>query len=392
VHQPTTLSPAETRALVPALAATRTPDVWAYRFHNDRHDWTLTVATHASPGSDKLSLGGFRIAPEERMASPGFTPDREAIALAMGMEEKVYWSRLLGIGGPLVRRDLRRIVGGKNVLAPTPGSRVGEPGDAELLDWAAACFRRVEESAGIHLVTGQDLGHGIMHDGVTPSLAYLAERHSGSMLADTSVPTGEGNYRILEGMLRACDIALDQATVGLVGCGNIGMHLVRRLIDRRTTLLALESKAERRAELEAMGIRAWAPDSKREFLAQPMDAIAVNAAGGSLDRAAVQAIVANSRLQVICGSENLVMPEPELALALRDARKIYAPTELGGMMGYLTAAEEYLSKVEGVPFEVEALLEAAKGLDAAGFAATERVRRGAYRETFEEAVVGMFAG
>lgn len=325
------------------------------------------------------------------MTSPGFTPDREAIALAMGMEEKVYWSRLIGIGGPLVRRDMRRIVGGKNVMAPTTGSRVGEPGDAELLGWGADCFRRVEESAGIHLVTGQDLGHGIMHDGITPSLAYLAERHSGSVLADTAVPTGEGNYRILEGMLRACDIGLDQATVGLVGCGNIGMHLVRRLIDRRTTLLALESKAERRAELEAMGIRTWTPDSKREFLAQPMDAIAVNAAGGSLDRAAIQAIVVNPRLQVICGSENLVMPEPELALALRDARKIYAPTELGGMMGYLTAAEEYLSKVEGVPFEVEALLDAAKGLDAAGFAASERVRRGGYRETFEEAVVGLFA-
>jgi hypothetical protein len=392
VLHPTILSPDDCRSIVPGLSATRSPDVWGYRFTDDGHGWTLTVATHAAPGSDKLSLGGFRIAPEERMRVPGFTTDREAIALAMGMEEKVHWSRLIGIGGPLVRRDMRRIVGGKCVLAPAPGYRVGEPGDAELLDFAAACFRHVETTAGIHITTGQDLGHGMMHDGTTSSLAYLAERHAGSVLADTSVPTGEGNYRILEGMLRACGVSLPEAAVGLIGCGNIGMHLVRRLGERRTAVTALESRAERRTELEAMGIATWPPEAKREFLAQPMDAIAVNAAGGSLDRAAVEAIVENPRLQVICGSENLVMPEPELALALRDARKIYAPTELGGMMGYLTAAEEYLSRVEGVPFDVAALLDAAKGLDPAGFAAAERVRNGGFRETFEEAVTAIYGG
>jgi hypothetical protein len=389
---PDILEPAQVRALVPALADTRHPDVWAYRFRHDRHDWTLTVATHAPPGSDKLSLGGFRIAPEERMTSPGFTTDREAISLAIGMEEKVHWSRLIGVGGPLVRRDMRRITGGKCVLAPTPGFRVGEPGDTELLDFAAACFRHVEASAGIHITTGQDLGHGRMHDGATSSLAYLAERHAGSVLADTSVPTGEGNYRILDGMLRACDVSLEAATVGLIGCGNIGMHLVRRLGGRGTRLLALESRGERRAELIAMGIPALAPAAKREFLAQPMDAVAVNAAGGSLDRAAVDAIAANPRLQVVCGSENLVMPDPALALALRNARKIYAPTELGGMMGYLTAAEEYLSRVEGVPFDVATLLDAAARLDSAGFEAAARVRAGGYGETFEEAVTAIYGG
>jgi hypothetical protein len=375
---------------VPALARTRNPDVWAYRYQHDRHAWTLTVATHAPPGSDKLSLGGFRIAPEERLRSPGFTTDREAIALAMGMEEKVHWSRLIGVGGPLVRRDMARIVGGKCVLAPTPDARVGQPRDAELLEFAAACFREIESAAGIHITTGQDLGHGIMHDGVTPSLAFLAARHAGSVLADTSVPTGEGNYRILEGMLRACNVALESAVIGLIGCGNIGMHLVRRLSARGTRLLALESRAERRTELEGMGIPAWAPDAKGDFLRQPMDAVAVNAAGGSLDRAAVDAITANPRLQVVCGSENLVMPEPELALVLRDARKIYAPTELGGMMGYLTAAEEYLSKVEGIPFVVTSLLDAAGRLETAGFEASVRVRSGGYRETFEEAVTALY--
>ena len=386
---PTILRPADALAVVPELAQTRNPDVWAYRYRDDRHGWTLSIATHAPPGSGKLSLGGFRIAPPERTSSPGFTTDREAIALAIGMEDKVYWSRLLGIGGPLVMRDIRRIVGGKCVLAPTPGARVGEPLDRELLDFAIACFKHAEESAGIHITTGQDLGHGLMHDGVTESLAYLNARFAGSVIADTSVPTGEGNYQLLLGMLRACDIDLGQATVGLIGCGHIGMHLVRRLAGSGTTMLALEARPERRAELEQLGVRAWAHDAKGEFLRQPMDALAVNAAGGSLDDAAVAVITTNARLRVICGSENLVMPDPELAFVLRDAHKIYAPTELGGMMGYLTAAEEYLSRLEGVPFDVDTLLEAAKRLERVGFDATARVRSGAYRESFEEAVTAV---
>jgi len=382
----TVLRPAEARAIVPELAGSRNPDVWTYRYRDDRFGWTLSIATHAPPGSGKLSLGGFRIAPLERTSSPGFTTDREAIALAMGMEDKVHWSRLLGVGGPLVMRDIRRIVGGKCVLAPTPGSHVGEPLDRQLLDFAIACFQHAEGSAGIHITTGQDLGHGVMHDGVTESLAYLNSRFAGSVIADTSVPTGEGNYQLLRGMLRACDIDLERATVGLIGCGHIGMHLVRRLAESETETIALESRPERRDELAAMGVRAWAPDAKREFLTNPMDALVVNAAGGSLDPAAVEVIALNDRLEVICGSENLVMPDPSVALVLRDAHKIYAPTELGGMVGYLTAAEEYLSRLEGVPFEVETLLEAARRLEAVGFEATARVRAGGHRETFEQAV------
>ena len=44
------LTPDECRAIVPALAQTRNPDVWAYRYQHDRHPWTLTVATHNNAG------------------------------------------------------------------------------------------------------------------------------------------------------------------------------------------------------------------------------------------------------------------------------------------------------------------------------------------------------
>lgn len=386
----TILPPDESLRLVPELAATRNAKVWVYRFTEPSHGWTLSVATHAEPGSQKLSLGGFRIAPVERTSAPGFTTDREAIALAMGMEEKVHWSRVIGVGGPLAARDLSRVVGGKCVLAPSADARVGQPHDAALLDFAIASFLEIERTAGIRLTTGQDLGHGLMHDGKTTSLGYLNARYKGSVVADTSVPTGEGNYRILDGMLRASGVPLERATVALIGCGNIGMHIIRRLRERGTTILACESRAERRAELEAMGIRTWTPEQKLALLKEPIDALVVNAAGGTLDRATVEACAANARLAVICGSENLVMPDASAVTVLERAHKVYAPTELGGMMGYLTAVEEYLAKDAGVPFDVQTLLEAAKKLDEAGFRATTRVRERAYAESFEQAITAIY--
>lgn len=391
--KPTILTPQDARALLPELASTRNPNVWVYRFEDAARGWTLSIATHAEPGSGKLSLGGFRIAPLSRTSSPGFTTDRESIALAIGMEEKVHWSRVIRVGGPLAMRDITRIVGGKCVMAPTADARVGQPNDAALLDFAVACFEQVERDAGIRITTGQDLGHGTMHDGRSSSLSYLHARFAGSVVADTSIPTGEGNYQLMRGMLRAAGVPMEHATVGLIGCGNIGMHMVKRLqsLGSGVTMLVLEARDERRTELEAMGIHTWGPEEKGEFLALPMDALAVNAAGGTLDRTAVRACAGNARLRVVCGSENLVMPEPGLDLLLRDAKKSYAPTELGGMMGYLTAVEEYLSVIEGVPFDVQTLLVAAERLETAGFETTARQIANGFTETFEDAVTAIFA-
>ena len=384
-----TLQPADALRIVPVLSGTRNPNVWVYRYTDDARGWTLSVATHAAPGSGQLSLGGFRIAPVERTASPGFTTDREAIGLAMGMEEKVHWSRVIRVGGPLAQRDFSRIVGGKCVLAPSADARVGQPHDFALLDFAIACFRDIERKAGIHLTTGQDLGHGLMSDGKTPSLGYLNGRFLGSVVADTSIPTGEGNHQILTGMLRGLGIDIATATVGLIGCGNIGMHVLGRLREHGTTILALESRLERRAEIEALGIPTWTPDDKQAFLALPMDAVVVNAAGGALDAPTIETIAQNARLRIICGSENLVMPDANGAVTLQQAGKVYAPTELGGMMGYLTAVEEYLSQLEGVPFDVKSLLVAAERLETAGFEATREVQRRDFKISFEDAVTAL---
>ncbi|HVH39702.1 MAG TPA: hypothetical protein VM764_06755, partial [Gemmatimonadaceae bacterium] len=85
------------------------------------------------------------------------------------------------------------------------------------------------------------------------------------------------------------------------------------------------------------------------------------------------------------------MPEAGLERTLRRAEKVYAPTEFGGMMGYLTAAEEYLSRVEGVPFDVRTLLEAAKRLETAGYETTARMIANGLEESFEDAVTAVYA-
>jgi hypothetical protein len=387
VSAPTILRPTETAKLFPELASHGDAGVWVYRYTEPASGWRLSIATFAEPGSGKLSLGGFRIAPEARTSSPEFDSDREAIGLAIGMEEKVYWSRLMRIGGPLASRDTSRIVGGKCVLHPTADARVGQPRDRELLDFAIACFHDVESRVGFSLTTGQDLGHGVMSDGVTGSLEYLNARFKGSVVVDTSKPTVEGNFYVLAGMLRGEDVLVERATIGLIGCGNIGMHVIGLLLERGAAMLALESSATRREELAALGIPAFAPEEKIDFLRRPMDAVVVNASGGSLDPSSVALIGANERLRVVCGSENLVMPDHAAGSeALRIARKAYAPTELGGMMGYLTAVEEYLARAEGVPFDVGAMMTAAKKLELPSYEATRRARESGFALSFEEAM------
>ncbi|MDF1502042.1 hypothetical protein [Roseisolibacter sp. H3M3-2] len=378
------LSPSDVRALAPDLVAGGL-DVWVYRYTHVETGWRLSVATLAAPGSGRLSLGGFRIAPESRTSQPGFDSDREAVGLAVGMEEKVYWSRVLRVGGPLVRRNLDRIVGGKCVLHPTPGSRVGEPGDVALLDFAVACLRDCDATGGILVTTGQDLGHGTLSDGATSSLAYMHARFAGSMLADTSKPTGEGNFHLLRGMLDAAGVPLARARVALVGAGNIGRHLLGRILPLGAQVRALELVPEVRERLAAHDVEAWPVERKEEFLALPFDAVVVNASGGSLDPASVAVLAANPHVRVVCGSENLAMPDQSGERTLLAAGKVYAHPELGGMMGYLTAAEESLARREGTPFDVGTLLVAAERLYAVGREATARVIAGGYRETFQEA-------
>jgi hypothetical protein len=379
------LQPIDSQRIVSALRDSRNPNVWVYRFTHPEGKWMLSIATHAPPGSGKLSLGGFRIAPRERTEAPGFDTDKEAVNLAMGMEEKVHWSRVLNVGGPRARRDMTRIVGGKCVLQPTEESRIGRPRDFEMLDWAIECFKEMEAVSGVCLTTGQDLGHGTMSDGKTSSLKYLNARFAGSVMADTAVPTAEGNYNVLKGMLAAFSIQPHMTCVGLVGVGNIGKHICDRMREDGATVIAVESSPARRNELQQGGISVWDVVNKLDMLREPIDALVVNAAAGTLDVDTITACVNNPRLKIVCGSENMAMKDPEGARRLLAAKKIYCPTELGGMMGYLTAVEEYLAVKDGLRFEMRQMLEASKRLEVVARQASSLIKSRGYELTFEDA-------
>jgi hypothetical protein len=384
---PTVLAPAEAAALLGDRGSEQPPDVWVYRYTHPDTGWRLSIATCAAPGSGRLSLGGFRIATPERTETAGFDSDREAAGLAVGMEEKVGWSRLLGIAGPLVARDIRSIVGGKCVLHPTADARVGQVNDRALLDFGIDCLNDAESRGGFRITTGQDLGHGLLSDGVTRSLDYLHARFAGCVVSDTSQPTGQGNYHVLAAMLRGVEVELRSATIGLIGCGNVGTRVLNRLREQGTSLRALDASETRRAEIAEMGIPVYAPHQKADLLHSDLDAVVVNAAGGSLDMHSLATIAANARLRVICGSENLAMPDERAGSELlRRAGKAYAPTELGGMMGYLTAAEEYLARVEDVPFDIETLIAAASQLEAPVDAAMRHLREQNFSLSFEAAL------
>jgi hypothetical protein len=171
----------------------------------------------------------------------------------------------------------------------------------------------------------------------------------------------------------------------LVGAGNIGRTLLGRLHALGAQVGVVEAVAGTRTALAAAGVATWAAEQRLEAMAGAWDAVAVNAAGGSLDPAACAVLAANPAVRVVCGSENLAMPDAAGEHTLLAGSTLYAPTELGGMMGYLTAVEEYLARRAGATFDVEPLLAAAERLGVAGEIAARRVVAGGFAESFQDA-------
>jgi len=386
------LTPRDCAKLHPGLAES----IWVYNYHHKKNRWDFSVGTHIAEGKmpgrqASLSLGGFRIVPEARASIPGFSTAKEAVELSLGMEEKVFWSRVVGVGGPIGIKNLNRIVGGKCVLLCGADARVGQKRDQEALDFAIECLRDFEAHSGVFVVTGQDLGHAQMFSGKESSLQYLNRNFRGAVLADTSKPTAEGNFYMLKGMLASFDIKLPKARVGLVGVGNVGEHVLRRLLESNAEVVCLESVPAKCEAIRALGQKVYGPKERADFYAERIDALVVNANGGSLDDEAIELISKNSHIKIVNGCENLVMPNPSGEKNLLLAGKVYCHTELCGMMGYLTAVEEYLSKLEKSKYRVEDMFEASRKLEEVGLKGTQAVVESDFQKSFTECVRELYA-
>jgi NAD binding domain of 6-phosphogluconate dehydrogenase len=381
------IQPEQAMLLAPELQDIAT-DVYVYRYQHLETGWILSVATLGAPNSGSLSLGGFRIAPEERANLADYDNDREAILLATGMEEKIEWSKKVCIGGPLGIENLDRLIGGKCVLMPGPDARMGQPRDFEVLDFAIHCLRDIEASAGISITTGQDLGHGLMSDGKTTSLQYMYDQFHGCTICNTAKPTAEGNWQVVRGLLRALDIDLSQSKIGLIGCGNIGRYMLEKMIAAGAEVIVMEARTDVCDELNARGIQAWLPRDKADFLAQPMDVLTVNGNGNSLDEAAVNVLVENARLKSICGSENLMFCDEKLMDVLQQQNKIVCPSEYCGMMGFIAAIEEYLLRQLNQLLRVEDMYKVASKLEVSAYVAAQIVLSSQNRVSFSAAING----
>jgi hypothetical protein len=85
------------------------------------------------------------------------------------------------------------------------------------------------------------------------------------------------------------------------------------------------------------------------------------------------------------------MPEPRDADRFLRAHQAYCPTELGGMMGYLTAVEQYLAELEGIRFDVGTIMRAAQELEEPAFQATTHMIEQGFALAFEAAVEAITA-
>ena len=54
----------------------KSQSVRVFKYKHEKHDWQLSIGTLAEPKSNQLSLGGFRIAPENRVNEENYSNDR----------------------------------------------------------------------------------------------------------------------------------------------------------------------------------------------------------------------------------------------------------------------------------------------------------------------------
>ncbi|RME60711.1 MAG: hypothetical protein D6780_02870, partial [Candidatus Dadabacteria bacterium] len=312
--------------------------ITVYTFSHPR-GWGFAVATLALPFSEELSLGGFRILPKERIKSEELFLEKEAALLAVGMQEKIEWSKKANIAGPLGQSVLSKLYGGKCVLYPFAGSRVGEPLDFDMLKFACTCLNALSKGTGIFPVTGQDLGHGTMSDGKTSSLNFLHRNYSGAVTADTSVPTAAGNFYVVKGALKAFQIELYDAAVGLIGWGNIGSNLGNFLLKEKASFVVMEAREEKRKRVKERGIKVFSTEEWEKFFTLPLVAFIFNAQGNSITKDVAELLCQNAKVKLVTGCENLLLGDPSFSAYFTKAKKLFIPTEYTGMMGYLTAVE-----------------------------------------------------
>lgn len=198
--------------------------------------------------------------------------------------------------------------------------------------------------------------------GTTPedmAVLFTMTRHT------TCIPEslgGSGNPSILTatGVVVAMEAALEHLglgtlegkTVVMQGLGNVSLHMVGDLLDRKVRRIVgadIEGSTIERAQKKYPGAPLEAtlvPRGDLSIFAEPGDVFAPNAVGAVLNSDTIPRI----RTRIVCGAANNQLADPRRdARALHERNIVYVPDFLANRMGIVNAANEQYGRFDGDP-------------------------------------------
>ncbi|MFS3129794.1 Glu/Leu/Phe/Val family dehydrogenase [Nocardioides sp. Bht2] len=288
--------------------------------HDEASGLRAIIAIHSTALGPALGGTRFHAYPDTATALA------DALDLARGM---TYKAALAGL-------DLG---GGKAVI-------IGDPHQMKS-EHLFRAYGRFVETLGGRYITACDVGttsHDM--DLIGRETAHVTGRtlaHGGA--GDSSVLTAFGVFQGMRASAEAAwgDSNLSGRTVGVLGVGKVGRHLVGHLVDvgARVVVSDVWQPAIDRVRDEYPDVEVV--ESAEALLALPLDVYAPCALGGALD----DEVAAHLQARVVCGAANNQLAHPGVEKVLDDRGILYAPDYCVNAGGLIQVADEF----EGFSFE-----------------------------------------
>jgi leucine dehydrogenase len=245
----------------------------------------------------------------------------DAVRLAQGM---TYKNALAGLP----------FGGGKAVLQVPEG-----PFDRRDLFRA---FGRAVDALKGRYVTAEDVGTAVGDmRAVAETTRHVAGRdaRSGRAGGDPSPWTGLGVFLAIEASARiALGADLSELCIAVQGAGNVGAHLVERLVGAGARVVVSDIDRDRCARLARRhGVDVVAPEA---IAAIDADVYAPCALGGAL----TEPVVAGLKARLVCGGANNQIAAAPVAGYLLDRGITYVPDYVANAGGIINVAAEYLGE------------------------------------------------
>lgn len=215
-----------------------------------------------------------------------------------------------------------------------------EPLPADRRAAFRAMGRILEGLAGRYVAT-EDMGMGEADIAVLNEVTQWAVGRSleagGS--GDPSPHTAEGVFVGMRSAMRAAGLGDDFAgrRVAVHGCGNVGVRLVRRLVDAGAEVLAADIVADKTAEAERAGAQVVSVD---QILEQDVDVVAPCAIGAVVNVESIPGL----RCRVVAGAANNQLAESAEAARLAERGIVYAPDFMINAGGVINVGDELAPK------------------------------------------------